>query len=154
MPSAVPLGLRVEFRFEVVVGVETAAVVPIVLHEAEVDRHLAHRAGHALSPPLCGGSADDCQVPAIHEVVTPAFGGIDHIFCCGPTSWRRYPSLGRTPSTAVPTRTCVAPAATACSRSALIPADTMLPPGGLGAGQSTNPSTARTPPVGVRRTPR
>src|SRR3954471_11381519 len=59
MPSVVPRGLRVQFGLEVVVGVKTAAVVPIVLHEAEVDRHLAHRAGHALSPPLCGGSADD-----------------------------------------------------------------------------------------------
>src|SRR5689334_7301953 len=131
MPSVFPLGLRVQFGLEVVVGVESAAVVPIVLHEAEVDRHLAHRAGHALSPPLCGGSADDCQVPAIHEVVVPGSLGIDHIFCCGPTSWRRYRSLGRTPSTAVPTRTCVAPAATACSRSALIPADTMVAVGWL-----------------------
>jgi hypothetical protein len=72
MSVTVTLRLRVEFRFEVVVGVEAPAVVPIVLHEAEVDRHLAHRAGHALSPPLCGGSADDCHVPAIHEVVLPA----------------------------------------------------------------------------------
>jgi hypothetical protein len=72
MPSAVSLELRVEFGLEVVVGVKPAAVVPVVLHEAEVDRHLAHRAGHSLSPPLCGGSADDCQVPAIHEVVTTA----------------------------------------------------------------------------------
>ncbi len=73
MPSPVPLGLRVEFGLEVVVGVKTTAVVPIVLHEAEVDRHLAHRAGHSLIPPLCGGSTDDCQVPAIHEVVNAAF---------------------------------------------------------------------------------
>ena len=50
------LGLRL--GLELVVGVEPRAVVPIVLHEAEVDRHLAHRAGHALSPPLCGGSTD------------------------------------------------------------------------------------------------
>src|SRR3954454_16598593 len=106
MPSTVPLGLRVQFGFEVVIGVETPAVVPIVLHEAEVDRHLAHRAGHALSPPLCGGSTDYSQVPAIHEVVLPLLGDIDHIFCCGPTPWRRSPSLGRTPSTAVPMRTC------------------------------------------------
>src|SRR5688572_24055492 len=41
----VPLGLRVELGLEVVVGDERPAVVPIVLHEAEVDRHLAHRAG-------------------------------------------------------------------------------------------------------------
>src|ERR1043165_5997390 len=122
VPSAVALGLRVEFGLEVVIGVDPPAVVPIVLHEAEVDRHLAHRAGHALSPPLCGGSTDECQVPAIHEVVMPPLSGNDHIFCCGPTSWRRYPSLGRTPSTALPTRTCVAPAVTAFSRSALIPA--------------------------------
>src|SRR6478736_4110892 len=87
-PPQVALELRVEFGLEVVIGVESPAVVPIVLHEAEVDRHLAHRAGHALSPPLCGGSTDECQVPAIHEVVAPAFGGTDHIFCCGPTSWR------------------------------------------------------------------
>jgi hypothetical protein len=73
VPSVVPLGLRVQFWFEVVVGVKSAAVVPIVLHEAEVDRHLAHRAGHALSPPLCGGSADDCPVPAIHVVLESAF---------------------------------------------------------------------------------
>src|SRR5688572_21872084 len=129
MPPAVPLELRIELGLEVVIGVESTAVVPIVLHEAEVDRHLAHRAGHSLSPPLCGGSTDDCQRPAIHEVVMSAIGGNDHIFYCGPTSWRRYRSLERTPSTAVPTRTCVAPAATACSRSALIPAETMFAAG-------------------------
>jgi hypothetical protein len=65
--------LRLRLGFELVVRVEARAVVPVVLHEAEVDRHLAHRAGHALSPPLCGGSTDDCQVPAIHVAVMPAF---------------------------------------------------------------------------------
>jgi hypothetical protein len=59
VPPPVTLGLRVELGLELVIGVESPAVVPIVLHEAEVDRHLAHRAGHALSPPLCGGSADE-----------------------------------------------------------------------------------------------
>jgi hypothetical protein len=46
VPPAVPIGLRIKLGLEVVVGVEAPAVVPIVLHEAEVDRHLAHRAGH------------------------------------------------------------------------------------------------------------
>lgn len=127
------LGLRLQLGFEVVVGVEAPAVVPIVLHEAEVDRHLAHRAGHSLSPPLCGGSPYWPNVAASPSArdprATPPFCGMTIFSAVVRLASRRYPSFGRTPSTAVPTRTCVAPAATASSRSALIPADTMFAAG-------------------------
>ena len=58
---------------------------------------------------------------------------------------RRYPSGGREPRNAVPTRRCVAPCCTAASRSPLMPADTTSPPGGSCAASA---ATTRQPGEG------
>ncbi len=133
--SAIPLPspLHLRLGLELVVGVVPRVVVPVVLHEAEVDRHLAHRAGHSPSPPLCGGSpCRRCRrVTNVTNCPRSTWSarsstGMTIFSAVVRLSSRRYPSRGLAPSTAVPTRTCVAPAATACSRSALIPADTIV----------------------------
>ena len=148
-----PIRLRVKLGLELVVGVETPAVVPIVLHEAEVDRHLAHRAGHSLRPPLCGGSAPSPGALDPRSL-SPPFAGMTIFSAVVRLAWRRYPSRGRTPSTALPTRTCVAPAVTASSRSALIPADTMVA-AGCAARRSVEISISRSKAApGAPRTPR
>src|SRR5690606_21957564 len=138
VPPTVTFGLRL--WLELVVGVEPRAVVPIVLHEAEVDRHLAQSAGHSLRPPLCGGSlASDGDTPWLRHrgpgstwsLRLSALAEMTIYSAVVRLVWRRYPSRGRTPSTALPTRTCVAPAVTASSRSELIPAETMFAAGCL-----------------------
>ncbi|MBN3585665.1 hypothetical protein JYB64_25060, partial [Algoriphagus aestuarii] len=44
-----PLVERLVEVLEVIVFVRVTVIVTVVLHEAEVDRHLAQRAGHLLS---------------------------------------------------------------------------------------------------------
>src|SRR5215472_3942218 len=78
-------------------------IAMVVFHEAEVDRHLAHRAGHCQSsviPHRC--SPGSRRVPRVGHYLTKA---------C------------RLPSNAVPTRTCVAPSAIASSKSPVMPAE-------------------------------
>src|SRR5689334_5819916 len=84
-------------------GVIAVFVGHLVLDKAEIDRHLVDRAGHpsALRRPWPAVRCDG------HYLTKP----------------------GRPPSNAVPTRTCVAPAAMASSKSPLIPADTMTASG-------------------------
>src|SRR5262249_56414177 len=84
----------------VLVGVVIAV---IVLYQAEIDRHLAHRAGHLLS------SVMPAKQPAQYRGV-PRFVG------------HYLTKARRPPSNAVPIRTSVAPSAIASSRSPLIPA--------------------------------
>lgn len=58
------------------IAVDSPTVAPIVLHEAEVDRHPAHCASHDPAPPP-DGSADDRQLPPLHRcvVLAPMRGG-------------------------------------------------------------------------------
>src|SRR5215469_7493043 len=102
-------------------------IAMVVFHEAEVDRHLAHRAGH-------------CQSSVIPHR-------------CSPGS-RRVPRVGhyltkarRLPSNAVPTRTCVAPSAIASSKSPVMPAEIIV---AAGYAALTKPATSASPRNAVR----
>ena len=86
-----------------VVGVAPVAGVLVVLDQAEVEAQLAHGAAHADLLESVDGRGRD-----------------------GPRDYRS--TGGRGPSNAVPTRTDVDPAATACSRSPLMPALTRRRP--------------------------
>src|SRR5919108_3561308 len=106
------VGLVVVHLVLVVVVLVVPVVVPVVLHKAEVDRHLAHRAGHKpLRRPVASAPPSDRSRPYAPPFRQVPLGG-------------HYLTIARLPpSNAVPTRTCVAPHAIACSRSPLIPAD-------------------------------
>ena len=69
--------------------------VAVVLREAEVDHRIAQRAGHRRLLGMCSVSS-----------ARPPGHGTGHA--------GRYRAPGREPRTALPTRRCVAPAATAC----------------------------------------
>src|SRR5215470_11857553 len=121
-----------------VLTVVAVVVAVVVLYEAEIDRHLAHRAGHSWSSVTLRCS-DAHGVPRDGHYLTKS---------------------GRPPSNAVPIRRCVAPAATASSRSPLIPAEITVaagcrartcaatPASRANAGAAGRPSgaTAITPP--------
>src|ERR1035438_2834138 len=86
------------------IGVVAILVPVVILDKAEVDRHLVHRAGH----------------PSALRHHCPQQPRCDGHY---------RTEAGRPPSNAVPTRTCVAPAAMASSRSPLIPAEIMAASG-------------------------
>src|SRR5262249_57601210 len=108
--------LRLRLVVVVVVVLPDLVTAVVVLDQAQVDPHLAHRAGHR----------------------GPPSEPIDH-FRAGP-----YPTGGvLPPSNAVPTRRCVAPYRIAVSRSALIPADSMTASGWSARSRAaTSPSPA------------
>src|SRR6185437_9558513 len=122
-----------------VLTVVAVVVAVVVLYEAEIDRHLAHRAGHSWSSVTLWCCSDAHGVPRDGHYLTKS---------------------GRPPSNAVPIRRCVAPAATASSRSPLIPAEITVaagcrartcaatPASRANAGAAGRPSgaTAITPP--------
>src|SRR6266853_2405024 len=85
-----------------VVVLVVVVVAVVILYQAEIDRHLAHRAGHLQSSVMPVVQPRSRRVPRVGHYLTKA---------------------GRPPSNAVPTRTCVAPSPIACSRSPLIPAE-------------------------------
>src|SRR5450759_406018 len=85
-----------------VVVLVTVVIAVVVLYQAEIDRHLAHRAGHLESSVMPVVQPRSRRVPRVGHYLTKA---------CRP------------PSNAVPTRTCVAPLPIASSRSALMPAE-------------------------------
>src|SRR6266536_2023755 len=91
-----------------VIAVVAIVVAVIVLYEAEIDRHLAHRAGHPAVLRRAMVRPRSHRVPRVGHYLTNA---------------------RRPPSNAVPTRTCVAPASIAGSRSPLIPAEIIAAPG-------------------------
>src|SRR5579859_3931290 len=82
-------------------------VAMVVFDQAEIDRHLAHRAGHRES------SVTRCS-PGSRRVLR-----VGHYLT----------NASRLPSNAVPTRTCVAPSAIASSRSPVMPAEIIIAPG-------------------------
>src|SRR5712692_4015125 len=112
-----------------IVVLVAVVVAVIVLYEAEIDRHLAHRAGHAAVLRRAMVQPRSHRVPRVGHYLTNA---------CRP------------PSNAVPTRTCVAPAAIACSRSPLIPAeiitDNSASAANAAAGGTPSGATAISPP--------
>ena len=112
------------------VGLVVVSVVPVIaiviLGETQVDHGLAQRAGHR----------SRCILVVSARGITLL--SLDRMYCLG----------GRRPRTALPTRRCVAPGATAASRSPLIPAETSP------ARRVPRPQRRRRPrPAGRRRRP-
>src|SRR5271154_544116 len=96
----------------VLVRVVLGLVAVIVLHEAEVDRHLAHSAGHPSVLRACTHRPQPFRPNA-------SASRTGHYMTTGP----------RPPSNAVPIRRCVAPHAIAASRSPLMPAEIIVAAG-------------------------
>src|SRR5580693_4118653 len=107
------LGLIVVVLVVLVIGVIRILIPTIVLHEAKVDRHLAHRAGHP------------SVLRRAHRNASPRTKQLSTVLRVG--HYRTGDLLS--PSNAVPILTCVAPPSMAASRSPLMPAETTVAAG-------------------------
>src|ERR1022692_1549438 len=153
----------------VLVGVRIR-VLMVILHQAEIDRHLAHCAGHRQSsvmPPCNKQRATNNKHRAANTRAAKPCSRTPCNEHHGSPGSRRVLRVGhyltkarRLPSNAVPTRTCVAPSAMAASRSPVMPAEIIIAPGwsaltacatsaslrNAGRGGSPSGATAITPP--------